>query len=211
MADSFSVSNDGSVEGYGAYFNNRDSHSDVILPGAFTETLAKAKRTGKMPFMLLQHARGPLLEDDLPIGLWQGAFEDSNGLYMKGKLALGNSRADDTHALIKAGALNGLSIGFRLKKFEMMPRGSDVKRKIHAVQLDEVSIVHRPSNDLARLRAKSGPTAEGDRVTRALAGLAAEWQRYDVSQEKRELESELRRLGYSAAEAKRMTAERFNQ
>ena len=43
-------------------------------------------------------------------------------------------------------------------------------------------------------------TAEGDAdLTRALASLAAEWQRYDGSQEKRELESELRRLVYLTA------------
>jgi HK97 family phage prohead protease len=174
MSDTqFEVDNSGRIEGYGAYFGNVDSHGDVIDQGAFADTIAQAKRTGRMPAMLLHHSLGPLTEDSLPIGVWDDAYENSNGLVMKGRLALGNRRADDVYALMKTSppALNGLSIGFIAKKFTMMPKGSDVRRKLHAVDLKEVSVVHYPSNDLARVtRVKSA--ASDDPLVRALRKLA---------------------------------------
>jgi HK97 family phage prohead protease len=171
----FDLHSDGRIEGYGAYFGNRDSHGDVIEKNAFQDTLAQAKRTGRMPEMLLLHANGPLLEDSLPIGAWDEMHEDANGLYVKGRLALGNSRADDTFALLKMRPpiLNGLSIGYRATKFQIHPAGqkSDGRRRtLFGVDLKEVSVVNHPSNDLARIRTKS---ANVDPVTRALARLAA--------------------------------------
>ncbi|WFU23152.1 HK97 family phage prohead protease [Bradyrhizobium sp. CB1717] len=164
----FGVDSDGSIEGYGAYFGNVDSHSDSIDRGAFADTIAKAKRTGRMPALLLQHAMGSQIEDSLPLGTWADMTEDGSGLYVKGRLALGNRRADDVHALIRAGALNGLSIGFVAKRFTMLPKGGDVRRRLHAIDLREISVVHYPSNDLARIHSVK---AEGD--LRALSNLAA--------------------------------------
>jgi uncharacterized protein len=170
----FGVDSDGSIEGYGAYFANVDSHGDVIQNGAFADTIAKAKRTGRTPAMLLSHAMGNQLEDALPIGKWHDLSETEQGLYVKGRLAIGNRRADDVHALVKAGALNGLSIGFVAKKFTMLPKGSEVRRRLHQIDLLEISIVHYPSNDSARIHsAKARGVDTTDKFTRALAGLAA--------------------------------------
>ncbi len=43
----------GTFSGYGAVFSNEDYGGDVILPGAFTETLAEWKAKGKLPKMLV--------------------------------------------------------------------------------------------------------------------------------------------------------------
>jgi hypothetical protein len=206
MASDFDVSGDGSIEGYAAYAGNCDSHGDVIDRGAFADTIANAKRTGKMPFMMLQHADGPALEDALPLGVWNHMHEDSNGLVVRGRLALDNSRAADTHALIRAGALDGLSIGYVAKRFSILPKGGDVRRKLHSIDLREISIVHRPSNDSARItRFKKAST--DDPVLEALQRLADSFSEEDET--KRDIERALHRGGMSIAASKRLAA-RFN-
>src|SRR5262249_27479155 len=115
----------------------------------------------------------------LPIGRWDSMEENVDGLWMKGRLALSNSTAKDVHALVKMGALTGLSIGFVAKRFTMMQKGSPVRRKLHAIDLREVSIVHHPSNDLARIqhvKARYGEDAAA-KFTRALERLQRELAR----------------------------------
>ncbi|MEQ8837084.1 MAG: HK97 family phage prohead protease, partial [Lacipirellulaceae bacterium] len=82
------IDSDGRFSGYASIFGNRDSHGDVINPGAFRETLKAWERRGRLPLMLLQHGSlaNPFSGDDLPIGLWQSMQEDSSGLFVRGQL-----------------------------------------------------------------------------------------------------------------------------
>ena len=100
------IGDDGTIEGYGSVFNVVDDWGDIIVPGAFAATLAAHKAAGTMPAMLWQH------RDAEPIGVWTDMVEDSRGLRVKGRLVLEAPRGKEAHALLKAGALNGLSIGF---------------------------------------------------------------------------------------------------
>lgn len=99
------IAADGTFEGYGNVFNVIDSYGDVVLPGAFTESLAGHEAAGTLPKMLLQH------DPAVPIGRWLEMREDEHGLYCKGQLILEVEAARETHALMKAGALDALSIG----------------------------------------------------------------------------------------------------
>jgi HK97 family phage prohead protease len=65
--------------GYGAVFGNVDSYGDVILKGAFKETIREAKRSKQYPAMLLQHG-GFLGGDNTPVGIWLDLEEDDVGL-----------------------------------------------------------------------------------------------------------------------------------
>jgi Escherichia/Staphylococcus phage prohead protease len=147
------VDSRGRFSGYGAVFGNVDAVGDIIERGSFTDTLAKHKREGTMPFLFLQHNEGNgALEDSWPVGVWQDAFEDSHGLFMRGQLALGSKRADDVYALMRTDppAINSLSVGFIAKRFTLLPRASlPLKRRIHAMDLIEVSLVHIPCNPKA--------------------------------------------------------------
>lgn len=100
-----SVAADGTFEGYGNVFNVVDSYGDVVLPGAFAESLAVHQANGTLPKLLLQH------DPAAPIGRWLEMREDEHGLYCKGQLILEVEKARETHALMKAGALDALSIG----------------------------------------------------------------------------------------------------
>lgn len=93
---------DGSVEGYGSVFGNVDLGGDVVRRGAFTKTL---KENPKVK-MLWQHN----LKE--PIGVWDDVNEDGYGLKVKGRLNLETQKGRECYALLKQGAIDGLSIGF---------------------------------------------------------------------------------------------------
>lgn len=140
---------DGSIEGYGSVFGVRDNYDDVIASGAFAATLAAHKAAGTMPAMLWQH------ESDEPIGIWTDMVEDSKGLRIKGKLCLETTCGKEAHALLKMGALNGLSIGFMSKQWAY-DRETEV-RTLTEIDLWEVSLVTFPANEKARVtQVKSG-------------------------------------------------------
>jgi HK97 family phage prohead protease len=134
---------DGSVEGYGSVFGVRDSYDDVIASGAFAGSIKAHKSEGTMPAMLWQHDSGQ------PIGIWTDMTEDAKGLHIKGKLALDTAKGKEAHALLKMGALNGLSIGFVSKQWAY-DRESEV-RTLTEIDLWEVSLVTFPANEKARV------------------------------------------------------------
>jgi hypothetical protein len=138
-------------EGYGAVFGNEDSYGDVIAPGAFTETLAKAKEAGTMPAMLSQHG-GFGADDMTPIGKWLEMSEDEIGLKVKGQLA-DTERGRDMHTLMKMKAIDGLSIGYRVKESTPRKKDADPRRTLTILDLVEISPVTFPANGEARVHA----------------------------------------------------------
>ena len=134
---------DGTLEGYGSVFGVRDNYDDVIAKGAFVQSLNDHKAAGTMPAMLWQH------DADKPIGIWTEMVEDEKGLRIKGQLALETVKGKEAHALLKMGALNGLSIGFMSKEWAY-DRDTEV-RTLTAIDLWEVSLVTFPANEKARV------------------------------------------------------------
>jgi hypothetical protein len=177
--------------GYGAVFGNVDSYGDVIDKGAFKKTLADAKKSGSWPAMLLQHGGWGMSADDLtPIGIWTEMDEDEKGLRVVGKLAE-TQRGLEAYGLLKMTprpALNGLSIGYRARKFTMGTKAGEPRRTLHEVELIETSIVTFPANPKARV----GDVKSGQ-------GLGV-----------RDAERALREAGFSANEAKAILAKGFS-
>lgn len=134
---------DGTVEGYGSVFGVRDNYDDVIAKGAFVQSLKDHKAAGTMPAMLWQH------DADKPIGVWTEMVEDEKGLRIKGQLAMETVRGKEAHALLKMGAINGLSIGFMSKQWAY-DRETEV-RTLTEIDLWEVSLVTFPANEKARV------------------------------------------------------------
>lgn len=141
-------------EGYGSVFNTIDSYNDTIKKGAFKDTLKDWKRLKKLPKLLLQHGGGGFFssnaDDMVPIGKYLEMYEDDYGLYMKGQLFdIDTDRTKATYAALKAGELDGLSIGFRTRKSQMDEETG--VRTLLDIQLFEVSLVTFPANDPARV------------------------------------------------------------
>lgn len=145
---------DGTFSGYGAVSGNVDSYGDVIEPGAFRDTLRAWQDKGKYPPMLLQHGGGFLggADDLLPVGKWTKMEENTKGLKAEGQLfALGTERGQYIYEGMKAGALDGLSIGYNVKEFVAGTKPGEPRRKLTNIDLVELSIVTFPANDKARI------------------------------------------------------------
>jgi uncharacterized protein len=148
--DMKSVADDGAFEGYASIFGRQDLGRDVVMPGAFRDTLA-ARGPGGVR-MLFQHNPAE------PIGVWEALAEDAKGLFARGRLMPSVTRAREVLSLMRAGAIDGLSIGFRtVKAHRDRARGV---RRIEKVDLWEISIVTFPLLPEARIAtAKARPFA----------------------------------------------------
>ena len=157
------VSDDGFFSGYASVFDVVDGDYDVVLKGAFTESLASWSAKKSLPAMLWQH-RIPE-----PIGIYTKMVEDSVGLYVEGKLCLDSARGKEAHSLMKMGALSGLSIGF-ISRDDSYDRVTGV-RTLKKLDLWEVSVVTFPANDAARVSGVKARQAEQASVVASLNNL----------------------------------------
>lgn len=174
---------DGSIEGYGSVFGVKDNYADMVKKGAFAVSLKEHKATGSMPAMLWQH------ETDEPIGAWTDMVEDEKGLRVKGQLCLETTKGKEAYALLKMGAINGLSIGFVSKKWDY-DEETEV-RSLTEIDLWEVSLVTFPANEKALITGVKAADIgtlhsirDAERVLRD-AGLSADVSRAFVAQVKR--------------------------
>ena len=130
------------IEGYASLFWERDLNDDVAAKGAFRESL---ERTGAEGVRLLyQH------EARDPVGVWDEVKEDARGLFVRGRILAASAQGRLAQALVRAGALDGLSIGFRTMKARRDESGR--LRVLTEVELWEVSLVTFPMLPAARLR-----------------------------------------------------------
>jgi uncharacterized protein len=134
---------DGTVEGYASVFGEIDQTRDKVMPGAFAETL-RTRGINRIP-MLFQH------DPAEPVGVWLDLHEDARGLYARGRLIPEVARARELLSLLKAGAIDGLSIGFRTVRGRIDPKTR--VRSLLAVDLWEISIVTFPLLAGARVHA----------------------------------------------------------
>lgn len=139
----FSADDAGSFTGHAAIFDERNSFNEVVKRGAFARTLAEHLARNLRPPMLWSH------RTDEVIGVWTEIREDATGLAVTGKLVTETAKGKEAHALLKAGALNGLSIGFRARGAE---RAANGLRILTDIDLVEISLVALPSAGNARIK-----------------------------------------------------------
>jgi hypothetical protein len=154
----------GAFSGYGAVFNNEDAMGDVIQEGAFASSLKEWEQRGKLPPMLLQHGGGFFggsADGLLPVGQWTDMEENTRGLKVDGQLfALSTERGQYIYEGLKAGVLDGLSIGFKTKQFIQGTKPGEPDRTLTEIDLWEVSIVTFPANPKARVTAVKALSVE---------------------------------------------------
>jgi len=134
---------DGLVEGYASLFGELDQAWDMVMPNAFARTL-RLRGPRRVP-MLFQH------DPAEPIGVWLELREDHRGLLARGRLIPEVARARELHALLKAGGIDGLSIGFRAVRARIDPKTRI--RRLFDVDLWEISLVTFPLLTGARVHA----------------------------------------------------------
>jgi len=123
--------------GYASVFDGLDSYGDTIQAGAYKETIENRDR----PVQLRWNHYGPV------IGKFTEIYEDEKGLFVSGELTKGHSVAEDTAALLRHGAISGLSIGYVVKDFEQQ----GVVRVLKDIELFEISVVETPADNNAHI------------------------------------------------------------
>lgn len=135
------VTLEGTFEGYASLFDREDLGGDLVSRGAFRETLTKRGAGGVR--MLFQH------DPNQPIGVWQQIHEDARGLFVRGRLTTEVARAREVLSLMRAGAVDGLSIGFRALRGKRDKRTGI--RRLEKIDLWEISVVTFPMLPEARV------------------------------------------------------------
>ncbi|HEX7856099.1 MAG TPA: HK97 family phage prohead protease [Sphingobium sp.] len=172
-----SLTEDGLFEGYGSVFGgDPDSYGEIVAPGAFTDSLADLKARGRTVPVLWQHRSAE------PIGVYDSLAEDDHGLAVKGRLLKDDvAQAREAFALMKAGAVTGLSIGYWVRQASYDEKTG--VRTLIKLDLVEVSLVTFPAKDDARVEAVKFKLAHGELPT------------------EREMEKYLREVGFSKSRA----------
>ncbi len=134
------------IAGYASLFGRADQGGDIVRAGAFGAALARLRAQGDRVRMLWQH------DPARPIGVWDEIREDSQGLWVKGRLLPEIAQAREAVALIAAGAIDGLSIGYRTVSAERDGKG---RRVLTELDLREVSLVTFPMLREARIGRKA--------------------------------------------------------
>lgn len=163
---------DGTFEGYASVFGVVDQGMDVVERGAFIKSLGSRKVK-----MLWQHDTSQI------IGVWDEIHEDERGLFVRGRLLKEVEKGREAMALLRAGAIDSMSIGYRT--IEAIPEGDGRVRKLTEVDLFEISLVTFPMLPDAKVTAVKSIENE------------------------RDFEKWLRDAGYSRNEAKALTLHGF--
>jgi HK97 family phage prohead protease len=158
-AEALTVSKGCEIAGYASLFGACDQGGDVVEAGAYGASLKRLEAGGRRVKMLWQH------DPAEPIGIWDEVREDARGLFVKGRLLKEVARAREAAALIEAGAIDGLSIGYRTIRATKDGQG---RRLLSEVELWEVSLVTFPMLPEARV-APEAVEAKGAEDLRKLA------------------------------------------
>lgn len=146
-----SIDAEGRFAGYASVFDVVDNQRDIVLHGAFAQTIRDRAPQIKL---LWQH------QTDEPIGVIEALFEDARGLYVEGRLLLDVARSREAFTLMKAGAVTGLSIGYSPVRYSVDPDSG--VRRLAAVDLFEISLVTFPANQSANVTVvKAAPKQDG--------------------------------------------------
>ncbi|MCL6283110.1 HK97 family phage prohead protease [Ruegeria sp. 2012CJ41-6] len=171
FGEGLSVAEDATIAGYASLFGQVDQGGDRVMPGAYARSLEKLGAAGQRVKMLWQH------DPAQPIGVWEEVREDANGLWVKGRLLQDTQKGREAVALIKAGAIDGLSIGYRTTKARKDESGH---RLLTELELWEVSLVTFPMLPSARVTAK-GVTPDEAEAWRDIADVL-DGARQDLAQ-----------------------------
>ena len=156
---SVAIDGEGRFSGYASVFNRLDLGGDIVMPGAFAASLARRRASGIR--LLFQH------DPKEPVGLWDAIAEDETGLRVEGRLLETVPRAKSLASLVAAGAVDGLSIGFRAVRTSRDKATGH--RRLWQIDLWEISIVTFPMLEAARIGA--APKSDTTGRLRAAAAL----------------------------------------
>lgn len=155
FGDKLKITDTSLIEGYASLFGQADQGGDIVQKGAYAASIQALEAQGQRVKMLWQH------DPNQPIGVWEIAREDARGLWVKGRLLDSTQKGREAAALIAAGAIDGLSIGFRTRKATKDDKG---QRLLTELELWEVSLVTFPMLPSARVAQKRDAPLADDQL-----------------------------------------------
>lgn len=160
LGEELTVKGGTEIEGYASYFGQVDQGGDVVGKGAYARSLQGLKAADRRVKMLWQH------DPAQPIGVWDEVREDERGLYVKGRILTDVEKGREAAALLGAGAIDGLSIGYRTVRAQKDDKG---RRLLSELELWEVSLVTFPMLPSARVGAKGDTPMAAEDLLREVA------------------------------------------
>lgn len=160
---------EGQFEAYASVFGNKDSYGDVVVPGAFTDTLSGWKDSGNLIPLLFGHN---MSDPDYNLGHVEDAKEDEHGLLTLNQLDLENPKAVQTYRLIKGRRINQMSFAYEVLEGGYATRQKDPNGEdgpdnqeeyfeLRKLKLYEVSVVPIGANQETEITAvKAAALAE---------------------------------------------------
>lgn len=147
-ASELRFSDDGNtLVGYGAVFNNltridswEGRFDEQVAPGAFAKTLDER---GDKVKVLFDHGMDPSIGNK-PIAAIDVLREDEHGLYLEASF-IDRPYAHDIREAVRAGAIDGMSFRFSVKKDEWDETGDIPIRTLREVKLHELGPVTFPA------------------------------------------------------------------
>lgn len=164
MGAEIGLSEENRIVGYASLFGARDQSGDRVQKGAYAGSLKSLSTAGRGIKMLWQH------DPTTPIGVWDEVREDDKGLFVSGRILEEVRAGAEALALLKAGAIDGLSIGYRTVR---ATKTKDGGRSLTELDLWEVSLVTFPMLPEARVHASLGDQSDEDALAHALADVFA--------------------------------------
>ncbi len=155
----------GRIKGYATRYGEPDQSGDIVMPGAFGTSLGRLKSAGRTVKFLWQH------DATRPIGVWNQVIENNTGLFVSGEVLTDLALGKEASILMSAGAVDGLSIGYRVVRSE--PNRETGGRNLHEIDLWEVSLVTFPMLPTARASVDE-PIGAADDIATALAEALSE-------------------------------------
>lgn len=153
------VDDAGAISGVAWPFGSADRLGDMIKPGAFKGAVSP------LPMLF---AHDPLD----PVGAWDVIAEKSDGLHVAGRLLVDDvARAREVRAMVKAGALRGLSIGFTTKKATNRKGGGRTITALDLVEISLVSLPMHPGAKVSGVKSAAAAIALAEAINRAAAAL----------------------------------------
>lgn len=144
---------DGQFEAYASVFGNVDSYGDVVMPGAFAESLTEWKGSGLSLPLLWGHN---MADPDYNIGHVLEATEDDRGLKVRAVLDLESPKAAQVYRLLKAGRVSQMSFAFDVLDGGMAERDGEDVYELRTLKLYEVSVVPIGANQETEVLAVKG-------------------------------------------------------
>ena len=146
LGEGLALGDDAVIEGHASLWGLADQSGDIVQRGAYGGSLARLAAEGRRVKLLWQH------DPARPIGVWDTVREDEKGLYVRGRLLTETQGGREAAALLAAGAIDGLSIGYRTVRAEKSGTG----RLLTELELWEVSLVTFPMLPQARVAPGAG-------------------------------------------------------